>query len=352
VRRTFANADVNSVIVLFSPPDDRSEWALDKTARFVMFRVPFEHIVSPIIFDEIEEATERRVTEEYRVFPIQQGRLLEDGYEITEDGEIEKGVGHLIRTARYVGNKWGGKYLRGPDIFFTVLAEHGDYFCRFGSVSSHIQRNNMQHLKYVEYSERSLCPEGFPFLHSVKDVDTIRVNPELLPKVIPCEGQRNAKWVVPDVISNRFVGTRLCFFEGGDFLVNDSFFIATLKNKREKKTTLALLNSTLSLMMLEQLGRRNMGEGVLCIYGPELTNHLIVSPKKLTRDQVKYLEQYYDQIADRPIRPIFDEIKMDDRRKLDELVFDILRLSQGERGAVYEAVTNLVRNRLSKAGSV
>ena len=46
VKRTFANADVNSIIVLFSAPDDRREWALEKTARFVMFRVPFEHILS------------------------------------------------------------------------------------------------------------------------------------------------------------------------------------------------------------------------------------------------------------------------------------------------------------------
>ncbi|MFO7995729.1 MAG: DNA methyltransferase [Dehalococcoidia bacterium] len=352
VRRSFANADVNSIIVLFSAPDDRREWALDKTARFVMFRVPFEHILSPVIFDEIEEAGERRVTEEYRVLPVRQGTLLEDGCELPQDQENGQDAGQLMKSTRYIGNKWGGKYLRGPDIFFTVLAGHGEYFCRFGSLSSHIQRNNLQHLKCVEHTERSLCPDGFPFLHSVKDVHTIRINPESLPKVIPRTGQRNAKWMVPDVISNRFIGARLCFFEGGDFLVNDSFFIATLKNNKEKKTTLALLNSTLSLMMLEQLGRRNMGEGVLCIYGPELANHLILSPKKLAPDQAKYLEQCYEQIADRPIRPIFDELELEDRRKLDESVFDILRLSRGERGAIYEALTNLVRNRLSKADSV
>jgi hypothetical protein len=68
VKRTFANADVNSVIVLLSSADDRSDWGLEKIARFVMFRVPFEHIISPVIFDEIEEATEREQTKEYRVF--------------------------------------------------------------------------------------------------------------------------------------------------------------------------------------------------------------------------------------------------------------------------------------------
>jgi len=158
--------------------------------------------------------------------------------------------------------------------------------------------------------------------------------------------------MVPDVISNRFIGTRLCFFEGGDFLVNDSFFIASLKNSDEKRITLALLNSTLSLMMLEQLGRRNMGEGVLCIYGPELAGHLIVSPGELNPDQAEYLDQCYEQILDRPIQPILDEVGQPDRRRLDEVVFDVLRLSQGERDAVYEALANLVTDRFSKADSV
>ncbi len=207
-------------------------------------------------------------------------------------------------------------------------------------------------MKYTEHINRSLCPDGFPFLHSVKDTDTIRINPKLLPKVISSAKQKNASWLVPDVISNRFIGTRLCFFEGGDFLINDSFFIATLINKKEKKVTLALLNSTLSLMMLEQLGRKNMGEGVLCIYGPEFANHIILSPQYLLDNQVKCLEEIYEQIAERPIKPIFDEIMVDDRKELDSIIFDILNLTQGERDAVYEAVINLVEVRLKKAGSV
>jgi hypothetical protein len=37
---------------------------------------------------------------------------------------------------------------------------------------------------------------------------------------------------------------------------------------------------------------------------------------------------------------------------LDEVVFDVLGLTAGEREAVYEAVVNLVRARLEKASSV
>jgi len=133
MRRTFASADVNSVIVLFSSPDDSHEWALDKTARFVMFRVPFEHILSPVIFDEIEEATERKATKEYRVFPIQQSKLLEDGCEIPE--EEEETAGPLIKTTRYIGNKWGGKYLRAPDIYWTILEKGKGKLVRLGDIA-------------------------------------------------------------------------------------------------------------------------------------------------------------------------------------------------------------------------
>ena len=302
---------------------------------------------------KLRKQTSEKACKEYRVFPIRQDALLEDGCEIPDDEEMEQGTTKSFEKAKkYTANKWGGKYLRGPDIFFTILSEHGEYFCKFGSLSSHIQRNNLQKMKYIEFTDRSSCPDGFPFLHSVKDVNTIRINPKMLPKVIPSTGQKNSTWLIPDVISNRFIGERLCFFEGGNFLIHDSFFIATLKNKKEKYITLALLNSTLSLMMLEQLGRKNMGEGVLCIYGPEFYNHLVLSPNKLTVEQTKHLEQCYEQLATRPIKPIFEEVKMEDRRKLDESIFDILKFTQGERDAIYEAIVNLVEARGKKAESI
>jgi hypothetical protein len=46
------------------------------------------------------------------------------------------------------------------------------------------------------------------------------------------------------------------------------------------------------------------------------------------------------------------DLQAPDRRALDEVVFDVLGLTAGEREAVYEAVVNLVRARLEKAQSV
>ncbi len=352
-KRSFKEADINTVIVLFGSPVDpktSDEMSLENTAKFVMFSVSFEEALHPIVFEEIEEARQKTTVHEYRVFPIKQKKLLEDGCEIPKETEKEKSRGPLIKTAKYIGNKWGGKYLRAPDIYFKIMHKK-NLMCSFGSLASHIQRNNMQQLRNTTFTLKAECPNGFPFLHSVKDVDCIKIEPTRLPKVIPTKGQKNARWLVPDVISNRFIGARLCFFEGGDFIVNDSFFIATLKKKYRKKIVLALMNSTLSLMILELLGRKNLGAGVLCVYGPELSEHQILKPELLSESQIKNLEKSYNSMSKRTILPIFDEIKMSDRHSIDEIVFTVLGLTNSEKNAVYEAVIDLVEARLKKAES-
>ncbi len=59
-----------------------------------------------------------------------------------------------------------------------------------------------------------------------------------------------------------------------------------------------------------------------------------------------------DKFLNRPTVSVFEEIHQPDRRALDDVVFDVLGLTSGEREAVYEAVVNLVRARLEKARSV
>ena len=53
-RRSFASADVNTVICLFATPDEKRQLGLDCTTRFVSFNTPFEAILDPVIFYEIE----------------------------------------------------------------------------------------------------------------------------------------------------------------------------------------------------------------------------------------------------------------------------------------------------------
>jgi multidrug efflux pump subunit AcrB len=38
-------------------------------------------------------------------------------------------------TGKYEGNKWGGKYLRAPDIFFTILEKGKGKLVRLGDIA-------------------------------------------------------------------------------------------------------------------------------------------------------------------------------------------------------------------------
>ena len=96
---------------------------LDQIARFVMFKTPFEGVLDAVIFEEVEEQKKRYSTAEHRIFPISQGDLLEAG---SDDASP---------NPKYTGDKWGGKYLRAPDIYWTILDKGKDKLVRLGDVA-------------------------------------------------------------------------------------------------------------------------------------------------------------------------------------------------------------------------
>jgi hypothetical protein len=100
VKRSFAQADVNTVIVLLAPPDDHREDGLSKTARFVMFKKPFEEVARAEVFKAIEAVTERQSTEAYRVTARPQRELLEEGLESgTDEEQPDAAEAQIARTS-------------------------------------------------------------------------------------------------------------------------------------------------------------------------------------------------------------------------------------------------------------
>jgi len=139
VKRSFAESDINTVIVLLGAPSDERDAGRKHTARFVMCTVPFEQILSPVALQKIEEAKRRTTRPEFRVHPKDQRALLEEGLarDEAEEGETRrrKRTGPLIKVGRYEGNKWGGKYLRAPDIYWRILEKAGDKLVRLGDIA-------------------------------------------------------------------------------------------------------------------------------------------------------------------------------------------------------------------------
>lgn len=264
----------------------------------------------------------------------------------------------------FIGDKWGGKWLYSPEIYFLIKSKGNDKIIRLKSILKYSQRNN---LEAFEKFEDAINPSenDIPYLNTSKIATKIYHKPNEITHFIKRRGVKFKKGInkykVADVISNRFIGDRLFFIEGDDYVVGDTFFIGEFENKSKKHEYLACLNSTLCLMNVLITGRKNMGDGVLLFYGPEFNNLELVLP---SINQSKIIE-VYKKLRRREIGFLFDELGFDktmpirsqkpnplsDRRELDNLIFDELGLSEEERNEVYWATAELVQHRLNKAAS-
>ena len=135
-KRSFKEADVNTIIIFTSAPFKNERENLAHTARFVMFKKPFALVSTKenllkidqtglTIFDkDLTELVDNVVnSDDFRIFPIRQSDLFNDG--AREDDGLKI----------YEGNKWGGKFLRAPDIFFTILKKGKGKLVRLGDIA-------------------------------------------------------------------------------------------------------------------------------------------------------------------------------------------------------------------------
>jgi hypothetical protein len=354
-KRSFSNADVNTIIALFSAPDDQHSWALEKIARFVMFKVPFEHIISPVIFDEIEEANERKMTPEYRVFPIKQSLLLKDGCELKENDEkqAETTAGSLIKFERYIGNKWSGKYLRAPDIYWTILEKGKGKLVRLGDVAAIragiITGNNKKYyFPRVDDFDQDIFSLVFK---TPREVDKIFLEASdakslIRTKKVPFEIRR-----APLLWVDLRGAKHICHFNS-DFLPFEHNFYGIHPRKKGSELTLCItINLTLHWLFIEIFGRSGLGGGAMRLVAMDIERLPVLLPS-LMLDECDSRNNVVKSFVSRNILNYDKELRQDDRLTLDSIVFNKLNLTQGERDAVYEAVINLVEARLKKAGSV
>jgi type I restriction-modification system DNA methylase subunit len=123
----------------------------------------------------------------------------------------------------------------------------------------------------------------------------------------------------------------------------------------------SFLNSSMSWLFVEVLGRKNMGEGVLTCYGPEMRPFPVLDP-----DRLEGVEDLFEPLTERPVESVFDELGIDpdhpisgqtpnpkpDRKALDDFVFDVVGLSEEQRTQVYLSLCEMVQNRLYKAKNI
>jgi len=110
---------------------------------------------------------------------------------------------------------------------------------------------------------------------------------------------------------------------------------------------LIYLNSAIACLLFEIFNRAGLGEGARSL----MVSDYNAVPCLLTRGESSDFEKVFSSVYNKEPRKLLKPPDPD-RRALDEVVFEVLGLTAGEREAVYEAVINLVRARLEKARSV
>ncbi len=220
-KRSFKQADVNTVIVLIQRPENKIE---DFTLKFVAFKKPFEEVISPDILIEIEKANKPIFDNpNFRVYPKTKKELLEEGVEYPEETELK--MRYSPESLPYIGNKWGGKYLRAPEIYFKILEKGKDKLLRLGDIAE-VRRGFTTGANEFFY----LKPVG----RTVKEVVEIaEKDPNALIEVENGAGWRGeieAEFLKPVIKSPRELKTIMVRIEDLNYLV-----LMCHKSKRELK---------------------------------------------------------------------------------------------------------------------
>jgi len=443
VERDFAQADVNSVITILERCSDKK--IIDNhSVKFISLKRPFDFLVPrrkiheddlrwkdvEWLIDKFENTQGFCEDDNMRIFVINQKVLYEEGLE----------------NGKYVGNKWGGKYLRAPDIFFTILSKGknvliplkqvadikrgvttgaNEFFyllvplkkvadVRFGiktganeffyvdDITKELNESKIREffgdidtkkVRVVKSKNKTLHLIELkyikPIVTSQKEFDNISNGIKetkyhifmihekkedlkgfhALDYIIYGESKgfnerpsckNRQRWYdvgkreMPNMIISRFINERHFVPLTSDIYAGDTFFEIKIieKSKSSEIILFAFLNSILGILFKEIFGRTNLGEGVLTLYGPDILPIPVINPANISQLIIRKLKKSVKKIASRPVLSIFDEMEQADRRELDNIIFDILGLTEKERESVYIAVSNLVRNRLKKAKSL
>ncbi|OGU40362.1 MAG: hypothetical protein A2315_00385 [Ignavibacteria bacterium RIFOXYB2_FULL_35_12] len=125
--------------------------------------------------------------------------------------------------------------------------------------------------------------------------------------------------------------------------VNDDY-------KKFEDEIFLILNSTLFRYFLE-LFARQMGEGLTDIDVNVVQKTLIINPE-LLNEYKRELKEIFKSIKHRKQEVIYEEIKKEDRNRLDLIIFNKLGLAEKDLKEFYNGVVDLRRRRNEKAASV
>ena len=355
VERQFSTAQINTLVSVIRKgvADDNHE------TRFVSLRDEFERSIT-------NADLRREIT-------LSRAQLMEAGL----------GSADSRGRSKYVGDKWGGKYLRAPDIYHHILDKCDDKLVRLGDIATirfgiKTGANAFFYLDREDIARWGIEEDYLRLvMTSPRESRSITVDIDALPKrLFMCHKDKDElsgtgaleyiewgeakeyhsrssvrsrqRWYdlglrdTTALAMNYLIGTTArTFFTNGGLRFGDNF----QQIHSDTTPTLQLcatMNATLSQLLFNISGRANFGGGLMKIQTFEMENLTVLNPSLLPEiPEEMFTSTNWDVLTPSA-----------ERRQIDAAVFDALELTQGEQDAVYEGVTELVGNRLRRARSV
>jgi hypothetical protein len=151
---------------------------------------------------------------------------------------------------------------------------------------------------------------------------------------------------VPEIVFRRYF-----FLWNEDRCVLNKNFYGYVPRTISQDLLWALLNCTYSFLQFE-LHSRKPGAGASGIGVGVANATLVVTPDHLSDSAKRLLERAGRDLRSVNIQDVQDDLQRPERKRIDEVLFDVVGLTKAERESVYEALISLVENRAKKAGSM
>jgi hypothetical protein len=345
--------------------------------KFIMNKADYTDTAYAPLLIEQEHCRENTFMTHYRIITKTTEELWDEGY----DTEV----------VNYQSNKWGGKYLRAPEIYFKLLEKGKNILVpikqvadvRFGiktganeffyieeetvkkfELESHflipIIKSPRECIEYLTSKSKTKwflfkCDEPKNKIEGTNALKYILEGEKAeIHKKASC-ASRNLWYSVPSQKTPDFVFP-LINNDSPKTIINDAkmFFDANLNcgyfNKDIKPQS---FQSTITMLSWELLGMKNLGEGAIKLNPTYTKDTLIFSLNKNLPILNRNIYSIYKELGFDKNQPIRNQEPnpLSDRKALDDLIFDELELSTEERKEVYWATAELVKERLDKAAS-
>ena len=326
VERQFSTAQINTIISVIV----RGASADDTETRFISLRAEFERALA--------DRSQRR--------------------EISMSRKDLLDAGRDPKTGKMIGDKWGGKYLRAPDIYHHIFAKHVSKLVRLGDVATikrgittgandffFLTKERIDQWDIEEYYRE-------PAMTSPRESRSIAVDADSLPKqVFLCHGDKERmqgtasleyiRWgEAQGYHTRRSMESRNNWYDLGprdtshlamNYLINTTARIFSSApglyfgdNFQEIHSTTcraikicAVMNATLTQLMFNIAGRANFGGGLLKIQTFEIENLVLVDPHMMPEIDISDFHSTEWDV----LKPSAE------RCNIDDAVYDILQLT-------------------------